>query len=585
MIEASVIIPTYNRVEQLRACLEALADQTQPAADYEVVVVVDGSTDGTSEMLASLITPYSLRVIHQPNSGQAAALNRGAAAASGRVLIFIDDDMLAGPNVVAEHVRLHREHSHAVGIGQMTLTLPPDADWFAQQVARQWAEHYRELGQGARPPDWEDCYGSNTSVTRATYVEVGENDVRLKRAIDVDLAIRLARHGVEFVYLPAALGRLDERKGFRALASDLEDGGFYHVELYRRYPETLPRLAGFFAEYRPSWRLAWRALLALRVPPSSLERLGRLFGKRTETPSWYRFLERYCLWRGMRRAVPDKRFWRALTYGTPILMYHAFGAPGEPPSRYIIPIHRFARQMAWLHWMGCRVLSLEEYLDDRRAFRLSHARSVIITIDDGYKDNYTLAYPILRRYGFPATIFLTSSQIGATYRIEIESELNGRPMLSWPDVREMMQNGITFGAHTRTHPHLTAIPAARAQEEIEGSKRDLEERLGIPIHAFAYPFGRLDAGVQALAERAGFLGSCSTDQGLNTPATTAHRLRRVEVTGTDSLLDFALAVHFGERGKMVRGRLALLARQTLGFFRPSRDRQRQRTEEAPQGVE
>ena len=75
-MEASIIIPTYNRAEKLRRCLEALSVQTQPAPDFEVVVVVDGSSDGTLEMLASFETSFELRVIQQPNAGQSVALNR-----------------------------------------------------------------------------------------------------------------------------------------------------------------------------------------------------------------------------------------------------------------------------------------------------------------------------------------------------------------------------------------------------------------------------------------------------------------------------------------------------------------------------
>src|SRR5262245_27959567 len=115
MIEISVIIPTYNRAERLRACLEALNRQTQPGSDFEVVVVVDGSTPETFQLLASLTTPYTLVVISQNHLGQCQALNRGVEAARGRYCLFLDDDMLASPQLIAEHLRVQRLHDKVVG--------------------------------------------------------------------------------------------------------------------------------------------------------------------------------------------------------------------------------------------------------------------------------------------------------------------------------------------------------------------------------------------------------------------------------------------------------------------------------------
>src|SRR6185503_15784205 len=119
MIELSIVIPTYNRAKHLRLCLEALNRQTQVASDFEVVVVIDGSTDKTIEMLKRFETPYSLRIIWQKNSGQASALNQGIREALGRYILFLDDDIVADPRLVAEHLRAHHRHPNAVVIGQI----------------------------------------------------------------------------------------------------------------------------------------------------------------------------------------------------------------------------------------------------------------------------------------------------------------------------------------------------------------------------------------------------------------------------------------------------------------------------------
>jgi peptidoglycan/xylan/chitin deacetylase (PgdA/CDA1 family) len=169
-------------------------------------------------------------------------------------------------------------------------------------------------------------------------------------------------------------------------------------------------------------------------------------------------------------------------------MYHAF-SQDELAGRFVLPIRRFSRQMAWLKLMGYHVLGLEQLLTYRREFRLPPSQSVVITIDDGYADTHRLAWPILRRYGFAATVFLVTAAIGGTNQWASSAELKGRPLLSWPDIKEMLRDGIKFGAHTRTHPVLVASPPTRVQEEVEGSKAELERQLNTSVGVFAYPFG------------------------------------------------------------------------------------------------
>jgi peptidoglycan/xylan/chitin deacetylase (PgdA/CDA1 family) len=566
LLQLSVIIATYNRRAQLGTCLQALSVQAQPPSDFEVVVVVDGSTDGTLQMLAELKSPYPLRIVEQQNRGQCAALNRGAEIAKGRFCLFLDDDIIGTPQLVAEHLRAQNECGGVVGIGQIRMVIPRNADWFARRFAQAWMEHYERLNERARKPTYEDCYGGNMSVSRAKFTEVGGFVLDLKRAYDVELGYRLGRSGLSFVYIRDAVAVQDERKGFPALAIDAERAGAACVDIARRHPPTLPKLLGTFSTINQPERALCRLLLMLKIPLCLAGCVGLALPKRSWTYRWYRLLRRYYYWRGVRRALPDRDTWRRLTGGTPILMYHAFGAAGESGSRYIIPERRFAWQMAWLKWMRYQVISMEEYLRYRLAYSPPPRRSVVITMDDGYADNYAVAYPILRRHRFPATIFVVSGQIGGSYYSPIQSELNGRSMLSWSQIETLALAGIEVGAHTRTHPDLTNIRLEQKQEEIEGSKVELEQRLGAPIRTFSYPFGKLDAQVQAVVEAAGFSGAVTVHDGLNTPTTLLQALRRVEIYGTDSLLDFAIAVHFGERSETLKMHLRSFATRLLSRF-------------------
>src|SRR6266487_2852993 len=109
----SIVIPTYQRRDVVLSSVHALAAQ-EDGGPFEVIVVVDGSTDGSADALRELETPFPLSVIEQPNRGQAEARNQGVAAARGELLLFLDDDMEAHPRLLAEHDRSHREGADVV---------------------------------------------------------------------------------------------------------------------------------------------------------------------------------------------------------------------------------------------------------------------------------------------------------------------------------------------------------------------------------------------------------------------------------------------------------------------------------------
>ena len=546
MTYLSIIIPTYNGAEGLRACLEALCHQTQPATDFEVIVVMHGATDCTSSMLADLATPYRLNVIQQRHSGCGAAFNRGVATTAGPYCLFLGDHVIADPRLVAEHLRVQQERDGVIGLGQITLTLPKRANGFARYIAQYRRDHYACWEQGLQTPSCMDCYSDNLSVPRETFLQVGGFAVDLPPGYDIELGYRLERGGLSFTYIPDAIGHQDYHKGFHEIASDIGKVGSASMEIYKRHASMMS-----YREPEASSQISLRAiflrrlLLAIGGPIRPLALVGLLLGKRAWAREWYRFLYDYCYWHGVRRAVPDRHTWKRLIRGTVILVYHACGGQGASPHRFVVPAARFARQMAWLKWRRYHVLSLEAFLRCRREDRLPPERSVVITFDDGYADNRAIAYPILRQYGFPATIFLVSQAVGTANLWDGDSELTGRPILSGSDIQEMTGNGIDFGAHTRHHVSLTSVPSDRVKDEVEGSRADLEYEVGSPIYTFAYPYGKNDLASRAVVERAGFLGACSFQSGVNDHTTSLYALHRTEIRGTDSLLRFALALWLG----------------------------------------
>ena len=543
MPELSVVIPTRNRVGRLRACLESLSRQRVSPAAVELVVVDDGSKADTRAMITALQLPFALRLVRCEGVGAGRARNAGAREAAAPLCLFLDDDVVAAEGLIAAHLAAHGASEDVVVLGRIDRALVRGAGRFAQYRHREWADHFEQLAQG-RKATFRDCYGANLSVSRTVLLEVG-GFPSLAVENDLDLGFRLARRGLDFVYLDDASVTEDHREALREVVADAEARGRVSLKLYEQYPEILPELElGGRGELGGTWLALRRACLALRLPPTLIAALLAPCPAGDRTRRAYRFLFSYCYWRGVRSAVPDRDSWSRLSRGVLILLYHAVGEHGAHPSRFIVPLRRFERQMKWLVRRRYRTISLEELLRLRRRNLLPPPRSIVVTFDDGYVDNTALAAPVLERLGIPVTIFLVSGTNG-TSSWNVRDSLAGRRLLTLAGATNVRSQLLRFGAHTRTHPRLTEVDATALESEVAGSKRDLEEALGEEVVGFAYPYGKHDERVRAEVARAGFLGACTVEEGRNRPATDDYRLRRVEVYGTDSFLRFVLSVWLG----------------------------------------
>lgn len=208
----SVIIPTYNRKESLRTTLQALAHQTYPAEQFEVVVVSDGSTDGTNAFLReyAVNTLHTLRIIVQANGGPARARNRGIELAQGDIIIFLDDDVEARPTFLAAHAAHHERDDKVVVIGPMLpdparrSQEPPWVAWEHAMLEKQYANWRNGVWKGAGPNHF---YTGNASLRREHILAVGGFDETFTRQEDVELAYRMARErDVHFLFDPGAIG-------------------------------------------------------------------------------------------------------------------------------------------------------------------------------------------------------------------------------------------------------------------------------------------------------------------------------------------------------------------------------------------
>ena len=209
MLNVSIVLPTYNRLTQLQQVLRGLEQQKYPLSDFEVIVVSDGSTDGTDGYLRKFQaeTALNLTVVVQPNQGPAATRNQGVDRAQGAMIIFLDDDVVPTPQLIDAHLCAHQRHGSAVVFIGPMLT-PKD---FAMQPWVRWEQAMLDKEYAIMTAEHGRCgprgfYTGNASIARHHLLAAGGFDTSLRRAEDVELALRLADKGLEFCFAPDAIG-------------------------------------------------------------------------------------------------------------------------------------------------------------------------------------------------------------------------------------------------------------------------------------------------------------------------------------------------------------------------------------------
>lgn len=170
----------------------------------------------------------------------------------------------------------------------------------------------------------------------------------------------------------------------------------------------------------------------------------------------------------------------------PILAYHKIGWPTEVGITTVLP-WAFQRQMQFLAAEGYVSLHPGELLQALQHPGTLPPRPVLITFDDGYESLHEVAYPILRRFGFTATVFIPTGYIGQANSWEVPLAWKRSRHLDWAQLDELAQAGFCIGAHGREHRFMTHTGDLRV--ELETPKRELEENLGVPVEYLAYPYG------------------------------------------------------------------------------------------------
>ena len=225
--------------------------------------------------------------------------------------------------------------------------------------------------------------------------------------------------------------------------------------------------------------------------------------------------------------------YRGQTLQVPILMYHYLSTP--PPGADLIRRDlsvsptQFASHLAYLREAGYETISFVQLAYAAIGQAELPAKPVLITFDDGYRDSYENAFPLLQKYGYKATFFIFTQPI-QTANVDF---------LSWEMVVEMHKAGMEFGSHSHTHPDLSSSNLDFVFSEVLTSKQLIEQHIGEPVRFFCYPAGRYDNLTMEVVKSAGFWGAVTTRWGVEHSLENRFELPRVRVRGSDTAQDLA----------------------------------------------
>jgi glycosyltransferase involved in cell wall biosynthesis/peptidoglycan/xylan/chitin deacetylase (PgdA/CDA1 family) len=551
----TVVIPTYQRRRLLLNALDSLGRQNVDKPS-EVVVVVDGSSDGTADAIRDGAWPFVCHVIEQTNRGAAAARNRGAQAARGDILLFLDDDMEADEGLVGTHLDAHRAGAEVV-VGAMPLHPESPRNVLSEDVGR-WADRLaKRCSSPGYRMDADDIYSGHLSIRRDLFHRLGGFDQRFTSGgtfgnEDIDLAHRILAAGYRVVFRGDALSY--QRFDITAV-EDLrrwEEVGAADVTLARLHPDLDPSLRATTVRRQPSSMLARAAVTAPTVTAALTAPIRRLaialvdHGMRDPlTKRLFARMHRLAYWLGVARSGGPLDGNRVR-----VLCWHSLSDLSRDPllQPYGVPPHRFRWQLQTLQRARWAAVSSEELLALLENGTTVPRRAFLITFDDCYLDVET-AHSLLAEFGMPGAAMAVTGFVGK--RNSWNPGVTPLALADWPVLRNLQRDGWEVGSHSRTHPMLTSLDDERLWEEVAGPRRDLV-RHGLPTPGlFAYPYGDWDTRVRGLVERAGYRAAFTVDPGTARRGDDRFAVPRIEVLPGDTGPRLRRKVRLGGRAPLL----------------------------------
>ena len=311
----SVVVPTYQRRARVMTLIESFRHQTFRARDYEVVVCVNGSTDGTVEALEAAVTDHALRVVLETRPGRSAALNAGIRASRGELVVLLDDDMEPVPEFLAMHWSAHLGRDRIGVMGAVPVAVEPAAPSSTRYIAGKFNRHLANLARPEYRVLLTDFFSGNFSIRRQVLHEAGgfDEDFQIYGNEDLELSFRLAKSGVAIEYSATALAIQRNDKAFAALVEDSIAEGRTAVVFAGKHPDAV-RLLKLGSHAHGSIALRWLRNVLLRLDrrwpglPVFVIRGERQLA-RIDPPgmtTFYRLALGHMFWVGVQRALADQ---------------------------------------------------------------------------------------------------------------------------------------------------------------------------------------------------------------------------------------------------------------------------------------
>jgi peptidoglycan/xylan/chitin deacetylase (PgdA/CDA1 family) len=445
-----------------------------PSIVSEVILIDGHSTDDTIEVAQTLLP--TIRIIKQVGKGKGDAVRVGLAACRGQIIVMLDGDGSTDPEEIPRFVEALLDGS--------------------------------DFAKGSR------------------FIKGGGSH-------DITPMRRLGNYGLcKLVNVLFRIRFSDLCYGYNAFWKHCLD----HMDI---------DCSGFEVETQISLRMRKADMKIVEVP--SLEH-PRIYGQsnlRTFRDGW-RVLKTIVKERVTDVSLQQREHGGILSFSqpkkrkVPILMYHSISDHASPKFRqFTVSPALFAEQMAYLQQHAYTPITVTQFVNAlSRGDAVNSSlpeRPVILTFDDGFADFFTEAFPVLRKYGFPATLYVATAFIDGTSRWLRREGETSRPMLTWDQLAEISASGIECGAHSHCHPQLDTLAPSQSRLEIVQSKRLLEDHLGKTISSFAYPFGYYTATTRQQVQEAGYTSACTVKHEMSSETSDPFALGRLAVGAVTSV--------------------------------------------------